>query len=92
MPQPKQNRIGDPNDNGRIRIFINDKGYFAPTPAMTGAEIKRLGGVPPDYQLFEEIPGKADDLLVPDNQEVQLKSGDKFHGIPPGNLGWARGR
>lgn len=87
MPEMNERETRDPADDDRIRIFINDKGYFALKSVMTGGEIKQLGGVPPDYQLFEEIPGKADDLLIADNQEVQLKSGDKFHGIPPGNLG-----
>ena len=87
MPETIESRTGDPNEGGRIRIFINDKGYFAPKPVLTGAGIKQLGNVPRDYQLFEEIPGKPDDLLIPDDLEVHLKSGDKFHGIPPGNLG-----
>lgn len=87
MSGTNEGRSGGSKEDGRVRIFVNDKGYFAPKPVMTGAEIKQLGGVPPDYQLFEEIPGKADDLLIPDSQEVELKSGDKFHGIPPGNLG-----
>ena len=87
MPETIKSKTGDPNDADRIRIFINDKGYFAPKPVMTGAEIKQLGNVPRDYQLFEEVPGKPDDLLIPDGQEVRLMSGDKFHGIPPGNLG-----
>ncbi len=74
-------------EEGRIRIFINDKGYFAPKPVMTGLEIKNLGGIPPDYQLFKEVPGKGDDQLIRDDEQVELKSGDKFHGIVPGNLG-----
>ena len=74
-------------DPGKIRIFVNDKPYFAPKPAMTGVDIKDLGGIPRDYQLFKEVPGRADDLLVRDDETVNLKSGDKFHGIVPGNLG-----
>ena len=54
---------------------------------MTGAEIKSLGGIPADYQLFLEVPGPDPDKGIRDNEEVKLKSGMRFFGVVPGNLG-----
>lgn len=70
-----------------INIFINGKKFVAPKPVMTGAEIKALGSIPPDYQLFLEEPGPKPDKGVRDNEQVELKSGLHFFGVVPGNLG-----
>ena len=70
-----------------INIFINGKKFVAPKPIMTGAEIKSLGGIPADYQLFLEVPGPDPDKGIRDNEEVKLKSGMSFFGVVPGNLG-----
>ena len=73
-----------------INIFINDKKFVAPKPVMTGAEIKALGGIPAEYQLFLEEPGPKPDKGVRDGEQVELKSGMRFFGVVPGNLGCAR--
>lgn len=70
-----------------INIFINGKKFVASKPTMTGAEIKNLGGVPADYQLFLEVPGPKPDKGVRDDEKVELKSGLRFFGVVPGNLG-----
>ena len=70
-----------------INIFINNKKFVAPKPEMTGAEIKNLGNIPADYQLFLEVPGPEPDKGIRDNEEVKLKSGMRFFGVVPGNLG-----
>jgi hypothetical protein len=70
-----------------INIFINGKKFIAPKLIMTGAEIKRLGSIPADYQLFLEVPGPDPDKGIRDNEEVKLKSGMRFFGVVPGNLG-----
>ncbi len=73
-----------------INIFINGKKFVASKPVMTGAEIKILGGVPAEYQLFLEVSGPKPDKGVRDDEQVELKSGMHFFGVVPGNLG--RGR
>jgi hypothetical protein len=70
-----------------INIFINGKKFVAPRPVMNGAEIKHLGGIPPEYQLFLEAPGPKPDKGIRDDERVELKSGMHFFGVVPGNLG-----
>ena len=70
-------------EHGRILIFINDERHFAPSPTMTGAELKRLGSVPPQNNLFLEQPGPDPDRLITDDEVVELLSGFKFYDLPP---------
>jgi hypothetical protein len=70
-----------------INIFIGGKKFVAPKLVMTGAEIKQLGGIPPEYQLFLEVPGPKPDKGIRDDEKVELKSGMHFFGVVPGNLG-----
>jgi hypothetical protein len=71
----------------QIVIFINDERFRAPVRVMTGAEIKRLGDVPPGNRLYREEPGAHPDTAIPDDMPVQLKSGEKFYDLPPGTVG-----
>lgn len=70
-----------------INIFINGKKFTAPKTIMTGAEIKHLGSIPPEYQLFLEVPGPKPDKGVRDDEHIELKNGMHFFGVVPGNLG-----
>lgn len=70
-----------------IVIFINDQRFQAPARVMTGAEIKRLGGVPAGNRLYREEPGAHPDTPIPDDTTVELKSGQKFYDLPPGTVG-----
>lgn len=71
-----------------VQIFINDKPYKAPQPAMTGAEIKKLGSIDPNRQLFLEVPpGHGPNRQIRDDELVELKNGMKFHEGLDGTLG-----
>jgi hypothetical protein len=67
-----------------ITILINDQPYHVDKSAMTGAEIKALASIPPENRLFRELPGPGDDIFIPDDQTVELKSGEKFYDLPRG--------
>ena len=67
-----------------ITIHINDKPYHVDRSEMTGAEIKTLGGIPPQNRLFREVPGPGDDIAIADGDTVELKSGEKFYDLPVG--------
>jgi hypothetical protein len=67
-----------------ITIHINDKPYHVDRSDMTGAEIKTLGGIPPQNRLFREVPGPGDDVAIADDDTVELKSGEKFYDLPVG--------
>ncbi|GEM_PF-1494037 len=75
------------HDPKHIPIFIDGTKYFAPEPDMTGAELKALGNVPADYQLFLEVPGPGPDIGVRDDEVVELKPGMHFNAVVPGTLG-----
>jgi hypothetical protein len=64
-----------------IKIHIDKKLYDAPKDVMTGAELKKLGEVKTDRDLFMKVPGK-DDRLIKDGDSVQLKNGDQFYSAP----------
>ncbi len=67
---------------GRIIIFIDRKRYTAPKKVMTGAELKTLGGVDSNFDLFLVVLGPKDDELVEDGERVTLKPGMRFVSAP----------
>jgi len=40
-----------------------------------------LGGIANDYDLWQKVPSK-DDNLIKDGESVQLKNGDHFYSAP----------
>jgi len=71
----------------RIPIFINDTRHFVTDETMTGAELKALGGIPPQNKLFRETRGAGADEEVRDSEPVELKPGDRFYDLPVGVVG-----
>lgn len=51
---------------------------------MTGAELRKLAepDIGPDRDLWQQVPGPADDLLINDDQEVKLENGMHFYSAP----------
>lgn len=64
-----------------IKIHIDKKLYTASKETMNGADLKILGEIKSDRDLFQKVPGK-DDLLIKDPDSVQLKNGDQFYSAP----------
>ena len=75
-----------------IVILINQIPYDAPTPMMTGKEIKELGSGPLDYMLIlvvkkpDPVAG-GDDKIIADEESVELKSGMRFRIVNPATFG-----
>jgi hypothetical protein len=87
MTEGSEKGKGQKHDPG-IQIFINDKPYKAPKPEMTGLEIKLLGGIARERQLFLEVPpGQGPNRQIRDDELVDLKNGMKFHEGLDGTLG-----
>ena len=77
---------GEGKGNGvRHKIFVNDVEHEVFVQAMSGAQIKALGNVPSDYQLFLEQPGE--DKPIGDADSVKLHDGMKFFALPPATFG-----
>lgn len=68
-----------------IKIFIGTVEHTITTPSLTGAQIKSLGEISSDYQLFLEQSG--DDKEIPDTESVDLTSGMHFYGLPAATFG-----
>lgn len=76
----------------KITILINNRPYEAPKQAMTGTEIKELGGGPIDYWLILNVKSPdpvagGDDRQIQDDEVVDLKSGMHFRIINPATFG-----
>ena len=54
---------------------------------MSGTELKALGKIPSENKLYREVPGSHPDEPIGDDQQVELKNGDKFYDLPIGQVG-----
>lgn len=59
-----------------ITIFVNNQPVEIEKGRVTGAEIKRLAGVPAEFKLYSE-KGKQ----ISDTEEVEVKDEEKFTAI-----------
>ena len=76
----------------RITIVINNKEYQVDKPSLTGAELKRLAGEPPD-RLVVWIKGDSnveqggEDESILDDQSINLVGGMKFRIVNAATFG-----
>ncbi len=64
-----------------ISIQIDRVHYTVETATMTGEQLRQLGSIPADRDLFRVVPGGTDIKIAP-TDTVQLKSGDRFFTAP----------
>lgn len=69
------------HEHHEIVIFIDDVPHQTEHHQLTGAELKTLGEVPADYDLFRKIHGK-DDEKIQDTQKVHLHNHEHFYSAP----------
>ena len=76
--------MSNPHPEHEIPIVIDHKPYKAPTSPMTGAQLKALADprIGADFDLFQVVPGPADDVKVEDGTPVELKPGTQFYSAP----------
>ena len=58
-------------------IVIDKSHYKVNSDNLTGMQIKTIGSVISGYELWQEVPGK-NDLLLLDDTIVEIKSGMRF--------------
>lgn len=75
---------GEKKPHGHV-IFIDGKEFRVNEEFLNGSQIKQLGGVPSDYQLFLEQ--KGEDKPISDAQSIKLENGMHFFAIPPATFG-----
>lgn len=72
------------NEHRVIPIFIDDVKYEAPSPTMTGQALRNLPKppVPPNRDLWLEVPGPKDDVLIRPEETYEIKSGSHYYTAP----------
>jgi Multiubiquitin len=65
-------RDGHGSGHHKFQLIINKKPYEWDHQLITGAEIKRLAGSPPDWVVNEHIPGPGEEPEIADGQKVDL--------------------
>lgn len=67
-----------------IPIFIDEVKFDAPAAQMTGAALRALPQPPigADRDLWLEIPGPKDDVLIRPEKTYEVKPGSKYYTAP----------
>lgn len=69
-------------------FFVDAKRYETAKTALTGAEIKAIAQVAPNYQLFLEEEGDKPDRGIGDGEAVDIAGRVKhFFAVPPATFG-----
>jgi hypothetical protein len=69
-------------------FFVDAKRYETAKTALTGAEIKAIASVAPNYQLFLEEEGDQPDRGIGDGEAVGIRERVKhFFAVPPATFG-----
>lgn len=69
----------------KLKFIIDGSEHETDRQYLTGAEIRRIGSIPSDYQLFLSIKGPYEDELIQDGDRVNLaRPGvESFYGCKP---------
>lgn len=70
-----------------INIRIDGTHFQIHQNELSGTALKQLAGIPAANLLFREVHGPGEDEQIQNETIVQLKSGDAFYEMPPGNFG-----
>jgi hypothetical protein len=67
------------------KISIDKKNFDVHNQFITGAELKKLGGIPADYEVFLKVNGPGEDQLIRDTDKVDLSQPGRehFYGCKP---------
>jgi hypothetical protein len=63
-----------------ITIHIDKKTYKVDSTSQTGLQLRELGGIGTNYDLYEEVPG-GQDKPIEDTDTVELKDGMHFFSV-----------
>jgi hypothetical protein len=75
---------GGGNGHDKVTIHIDKEKFKVNDGSMTGAQLRQLPtpAIGADRDLVLVVPGPADDILVGDEQEIELKDGMHFFTAP----------
>lgn len=70
----------------QVTIHINKDRFVVAVP-ISGSELRTIGNVPAENQLFLERPGDEPDLLIEPDKTYELKNGSHLYDLPRGTVG-----
>lgn len=71
------------NVHHAVPLFIDDVKYeLAEGSNVAGAQLRALVPVPPDRDLWLEVPGPKDDVLVKADVVYEVKPGSHYYTAP----------
>lgn len=76
----KGGQSGEHPEQGQVSITINGTELKTRPGQHRGADLKRLGNVPPEYELEQVVDGRF--LPVGDEDKIHLRGGEIFVGHP----------
>ncbi|BAN34109.1 hypothetical protein SCD_n00260 [Sulfuricella denitrificans skB26] len=65
-----------------VHIKIDEVQYVLPSNEATGAELRALVPVPGDRDLWLDVHGPKDDILIRPESNYDVKSGSDFYTAP----------
>lgn len=88
MTQTKQKDKAPPAAR-TFKIQVDDKPVTVEEPVVTGARIKELAGVDPQFGLVLEGHGRDPDRQISDGETVDLREPgrESFYTVPPATFG-----
>jgi hypothetical protein len=66
-------------------IYVNNQSFQTGQHQLTGAQIKVLAGIPPEYELFRVEGQKS--FPVGNDEAVSIHEKEQFRAIPSGTFG-----
>ncbi|WNG41540.1 hypothetical protein F0U61_53565 [Archangium violaceum] len=84
MNNPNSTPPSNPHSNQTLMVHIDNVPYPAPKSKMTGLELRQLAKPPigADRDLFQVIPGPADDRKIGNDDFVVIQAGIHFYSAP----------
>ena len=69
----------------KLKFVIDGESYESDRQYILGSDIRRIGNIPLDYQIFLSVSGPYDDELIKDGDRVNLaRPGiESFYGCKP---------
>lgn len=71
-----------PTVHHAIPIFIDDVKYDLPSTKASGAQLRALVPIPTDRDLWLDVHGPKDDILMRPELEYDVKPGAHFYTAP----------
>lgn len=67
----------------KYKYTVDGKHGESNNPIVTEAELRQTGNVPSDYEIYLEVKGPGDDMLVKDKIDISKPGREKFYSSKP---------